>query len=87
MNEFGEINDDLEKSRQLELRQPLPYKQVILLVDASFQAAGSTVMTPSNPNQELISAGKTYAPVAYGSKTFTPAQIKMSIYAKEFSAK
>ena len=29
---------------------------------------------------------KSYAPIAYGSKTFTPSQLKMSIYAKEFLA-
>ena len=37
-------------------------------------------------NQKYTSTRKTYAPIAYDSKTYTPSQIKMSIYAKEFLA-
>ena len=29
---------------------------------------------------------KTFAPLAFGSKVFSPAQFKMSIYCKDFSA-
>ena len=54
--------------------------------DASFQAAGYAVLTKNDPNQKCASTRKTYAPVAYGSKTFIPLQIKKSIYAKEFLA-
>ena len=39
-----------------------------------------------NPNQNFTSLQKSHAPVAFGSKTFTPAQIKMSFYAKQFLA-
>ena len=34
--------------------------------------------------KKLQTKRKTYAPVAFGSKTFNPRQTKMSIYAKEF---
>ena len=37
-----------------------------------------------DPSQKFTSTGKRYAPVTNGCKTFTPSQIKMSIYAKEF---
>ena len=53
------------------------------MTDASFQAAGWAVLTEDDPNQKYISTRKTFAPRAYGSKTYTPYQIKMSAYAKK----
>ena len=38
------------------------------------------------PKIHFNSTRKIYAPIAYGSKTCSPSQIKMSIYAKEFLA-
>ena len=43
-------------------------------------------MIEDNPDQKMQSKRKTYAPVAFGSKIFSPAQLKMSIYSKEFLA-
>ena len=56
------------------------------MTDASFQAAGYAVLVEDDPNRKYTSTRKTYAPIAYGSKTYSPSRIKMSIYAKEFSA-
>ena len=56
------------------------------MTDASFTAAGYAIMTEDDPNQKLQSRRKTYASIAFGSKTFNPTQLKMSIYAKEFLA-
>ena len=81
-----EINKALDKCFDLALQQPNPNKQIALMTDASFGAAGYAVLIEDDPNQKFTSLRKSYAPVAYGSKTFTPAQIKMSIYAKEFLA-
>ena len=86
MKEFREINEALDRCCQLALRQPLPGKQLVLMTDASFQAAGYAVLIEDDPNQKYTSTRKTYAPIAYGSKTYSPSQIKMSIYAKEFLA-
>ena len=86
MKEFREINEALDRCCQLALRQPLPAKQLVLMTDASFQAAGYAVLIEDDPNQKYTSTRKTYAPIAYGSKTYSPSQIKMSIYAKEFLA-
>ena len=86
MKEFREINEALDRCCQLALRQPLPGKQLVLMTDASFQAAGYAVLIEDDPNQKYTSARKTYAPIAYGSKTYSPSQIKMSVYAKEFLA-
>ena len=86
MKEFREIKEALYRCCQLALRQPLPGKQLVLMTDASFQAAGYAVLREDGPNQKYTSTRKTYAPIAYGSKTYSPSQIKMSIYAKEILA-
>ena len=86
VEQFNEINRDLDKCSQLALKQPLPNKQLVLMTDASFTAAGYAILTEDDPNQKFTSVKKSYAPIAYGSKTFTPSQLKMSIYAKEFLA-
>ena len=86
MKEFREIDEALDRFCQLALRQPLPGKQLVLMTDAGFQAAGYAVLIEDDPNQKYTSTRKTYAPIAYGSKTYSPSQIKMSIYAKEFLA-
>ena len=56
------------------------------MTDASFTAAGHAILTEDDPNQKYTSVKKSNAPIAYGSKTFTPSQLKISIYAKEFLA-
>ena len=56
------------------------------MTDASFRSAGYALMIEDNPDQKIPSKRKTYAPVAFGSKIFSPAQLKMSIYSKEFLA-
>ena len=86
MKEFEEKNEALDRCCQLALRVPLPGKQLVLMADASFQAAGYAVLIEDDPNQKYTSTRKTYGPIAHGSKTYSPSQIKMSIYAKEFLA-
>ena len=86
MKELREINEALDRCCQLALRQPLPGEQLVLMTDASFQAAGYAVFIEDDPNQKYTSTRKTYAPIAYGSNTYTASQIKISIYVKEISA-
>ena len=86
IEQFNEINRDLDRCTQLALRQPLPNRQLVLMTDASFTAAGYAILTEDDPNQKFTSVKKSYATIAYGSKTFTPSQPQMSIYAKEFLA-
>ena len=86
VQQFEQINKALDKCCDLALQQPIPNKQIALMTGASFCAAGYAVLIEDDPSQKFTSLRKSYAPVAYGSKTFTPAQIKMSIYAKEFLA-
>ena len=86
LEQFTEINKALDRCCELALKQPLPNKQIALMTDASFSAAGYAVLIEDDPMEKYSSTRNAFAPVAYGSKTFSPAQLKMSIYAKEFLA-
>ena len=86
LQQFTEINKALDRCCDLALKQPLPNKQIALMTDASFSAAGYAVLIEDDQMEKYSSMRKSFAPVAYGSKTFSPAQLKMSIYAKEFLA-
>ena len=82
---FDSVNKALSDACDLALKQPIPGEQLVLMTDASFRRVGYALMIEDYPNQEQ-SKRKTYAPVAFGSKFFSPAQLKMSIYSKEFLA-
>ena len=84
--QFEEINKALDKCCDLALQHTISNKQIAIMTDASFGAAGYAVIIENDPNQKFTLLRNSNAPVSYGSKTFTPAQIKMSIYAKEFLA-
>ena len=86
MQTFENINKALDNACGLWLKQPLPNKQYVLMTDANFKNARYALMIEENGDEKLTSVKKTYAPVAFGSKTFSLSQIKMSIYAKEFLA-
>ena len=83
---FNSVNKALSDACQLALRQPFPGKQLVLMTDASFRSAGYALVIEDNRYQKIQSKMKTYAPVAFGSKVFPPAQLKMSIYSKEVLA-
>ena len=84
VEDFTNLIKILENSCQLALKQPLK-KTTHSHVRCKFHtAAGYAIMIEDDSNQKLQSKRKTYAPVAFGSKTFNPTQTKMSIYAKEF---
>ena len=83
---FDSVNRALSDACELALKRPIPGKQLVLMTDASFRSAGYALMIEDNPNQKIQSKRKTYAPVAFGSKIFSPAQLNMSMYSKEFLA-
>ena len=83
---FVSVNKAPSDACQLALKQPIPGKQLVLMTDASFRSAGFAPMIEDNPDQKVQSKRKTYAPVAFGSKVFSPAQLKMSNYSKEYLA-
>ena len=80
---FDSVKKALSDACELALKQPVPGKQLVLMTNASFRSAGDALMIEDNPDQKIQSKRKTYAPVAFGSKIFSPAQLKMSIYSKE----
>ena len=86
LEQFTEINKALDRCCELALRHPLPNKQIALMTDASFSAAGYAVLIEDDPMEKYSSTRKAFAHVAYGSKTFSRAQLKMSIYSKELLA-
>ena len=86
LEQFTEINKALDQCCELALKQPLPNKQIALMTDASFSVAGYAVLIEDDPMEKYSSMRKAFARVGYGSKTFSPAQLKMPIYAKEFLA-
>ena len=56
------------------------------MTDASIRRASYALMIEDNPDQQVQSKKKTYAHAAFGSKVFSPAQLKMSIYSKKVLA-
>ena len=76
---FDSVNKALSDACHLALMQPIPGKQIVLVTDASFRSAGYAIMIEDNLDQKIQSNRKTYDLVAFGSKIFFPAQLKMSI--------
>ena len=80
---FDSVNNAISDACELALEEPIAGKQLVLMTDASFTSAGYALMIEDNPDQKIQSKRKTYAPVAFGSKIFSPTQLQMSIYSKE----
>ena len=79
VDNFKEINASLSEACGLALRQPIAGKQYVLMTDASFRASGSALMIEEKDERKVHSKRKTFAPVAFGSRVFSPTQLKMSI--------
>ena len=86
VNNFKEINASLAEACGLALRQPIAAKQYVLMTDASFRASGYALMIEKKDERKLLCKKKTFAPVAFGSGVFSPAQLKLSIYCKKILA-
>ena len=87
LERFTEINKAHDRCCELALKQLLPNQQIALMTDASFLDEGYAVLIEDNPLEKYTSTRKTFAPVvAYGSKTISPTQLKMPIYAKKVMA-
>ena len=86
LDHYKAINAALAQACGLALKQPITGRQYVLMTDASFRASGYALMIEENNDKKINSKKKRFAPVALGSKVFSPAQLKMSIYCKEFLA-
>ena len=81
---FDSVNKAQSHACQLALKQPIPGKQLVLMTDASFRSAGYSLMIEDNPDQKILSKRKTYAPVAFGSKVFSPRRLRCQFTRKHF---
>ena len=86
LEDYKAINTALTEACGLALKQPIKGRQYVIMADASFRTSGYALMIEEKDDKKLTSKRKTFAPVAFGSKVFSPAQLKMSIYCKEFLA-
>ena len=86
LDNYKSINAALAEACGLALKKPITRRQLVLMTDASFRASGYALMIEEDNDKKLNSEKKTFAPVAFGLKVFSPAHLKMSIYCKEFSA-
>ena len=81
---FDSVKKALSDASELSLKQPIIGKQLVLMTDASFRKVGYALMIQYNTDQKIQSKRKTDTPVAFGSKFFSPAQLKMYKYSKDF---
>ena len=83
---LSSLKNDLSKACSMSLKLAQPGCQIIIVCNASFYAAGFILLIEIEDNleSEELNKDKTYAPVSFGSHLFSPAQLKHSIYAKEF---
>ena len=86
LDNYKAINAALAEACGMALKQPITGRQDIQMTDASFRASGYALMIEEDNDKKLNSIKKTFAPVAFGSKVFSPAQLKMSHYCEEFLA-
>ena len=83
---FDSVKKALSDACELALKQPIPENQLDLMMDASLRCAGYPLMIEENFDQKKQSKRKTYAPVWFGSKSFSPAQLKICINSKKLLA-
>ena len=80
-------NDSVKKAPEdaceVALKQPIPGMQLVIMMDVSFRSAGYALMIEDNPDEKKTVKAEKARPVAFGSKIFSPAQNKMSIFSKE----
>ena len=86
LDNYKAINAALGQACGLAVKQPIAGRHYNLLTDASFRASGYALMIEEDNKKKRNTKKKTFAPLAFGSKVFSPAQFKMSIYRKDFSA-
>ena len=72
---FHTVNNAMSDACELAVTQPIPGKYLFLMTDASLRSAAYAIMIEDNPDQMIQSERKTYAPVAFGSKIISPAQL------------
>ena len=80
------LKHDLTEATDITLRLPKPGLQYVILYDASYHGTGFMLMVEDYAKTDNKGEMKTYASVSFGSRLFNTAQLKFSIYYKEFLA-
>ena len=80
---FDSMNQAPIDASELAIKQPILEEQLTLMTDSSFMSDGCALMIKDNQDQKIQSESKAHAPVAFGSKIFSLAQLKMSNYSNE----
>ena len=80
------LKHDLIQVTSITLRLPKPGLQYVILCDASYHGPGFVLMVEDFVKTENKREKKTYALVSFGLRLFNTAQLKFSIYYKEFLA-
>ena len=80
-----DVNENLARTAKLSLRIPLPDKQLVIMCDANEHEA-RYVLLIEEYTEPKDGKKKMYAPVAFGSQSFTEGQISLTTYANEFLA-
>ena len=83
-NAFENLKEKLNLTTTQTLRLAKPGIQYAILCDASYHSSGFVLMIEDYVKNDKGESVKSYAPVSFGSKVFNTAQLKMSIYCKEF---
>ena len=60
LEQFTEINKALDRCCELALKLPLPNKQIALMADAKFLAAGFAVLIVDDPLENIIQRKKSW---------------------------
>ena len=74
LEQFTKINKGLHRCCELALKQPQPNKQIALMTDASFSAAGYAVHIEDDLLEKRTSTTQLFASRTYGSNSFSPTQ-------------
>ena len=81
---FDSVNKTLSAACELALKHLITWQKLVLMTDASSRSTGYAPMIEHNPDQKIQSRKKISAFVVFRSKIFSPAQLKMSVYSKQF---
>ena len=81
---FEVLRDKLETTTTQAFRLGKPGLQSAILCDASYHSSGFVLMIEDFVKNNKWETVKSYAPVSFSSKVFNTAQLKMSIFCKEF---
>ena len=81
---FESANNALNDGCQLALEHMISRKQLFSMTDVGFRSAGRALVIEDNSDQKIETKKKTYAPVAFGSKVFSPHSSRCQFTQKNF---